>query len=194
MNSLKAGTGVLQKPLAISRSLELILGIGLFALLTALGAFVRIPLPFTPVPITMQTFFVLLSGLYLRNHSGSISQGIYLLLGAIGLPIFAGATGGISVLLGPTGGYLVGFAFAPLIISLIFKKARSLGQFSGAVISLAAGTAVIHALGTINLALLLGIDPWKSLLLGSAPFIPGDLIKILVGAEIFTMHNKFFRK
>ncbi len=78
--------------------------VGLFAALTAVGAYVAVPLPFSPVPVTLQTLFVYLSGLVLGGRRGALSQLVYLLLGASGIPVFAGGRGGVGVIFGPTGG------------------------------------------------------------------------------------------
>ena len=91
-------------------------GILAFALLTALGAFVRIPLPFTPVPVTLQTFFVLAAGIYLGSRDAALSQLGYLAIGAVGLPVFAGGGAGFGHFLGVTGGYLIAFPIAAAMV------------------------------------------------------------------------------
>ena len=93
---------VLKKEVILDKTLCRVMGVLTFVILTSLGAFVRIPLPFSPVPITLQTFFVLLSGALLGSNLGTISQLSYLLLGASGLPVFTGAGSGLFYLLGPT--------------------------------------------------------------------------------------------
>jgi len=95
---------VLKRELTGSKTLNIAIGVCFFLPLTALGAFVRVPLPFTPVPITLQTFFVLLSGAFLGRRSGSLTQLLYLVMGVCGAPIFTGAASGWIYLLGPTGG------------------------------------------------------------------------------------------
>lgn len=90
-----------------------------FALLTALSAQIVIPLPFTPVPITGQTFAVLLSGAALGAGAGAASQGLYVLLGAVGLPFYAGGASGWTVVTGATGGYLVGFIVAAWVVGVL---------------------------------------------------------------------------
>ncbi len=94
----------------------------LFAALTAAVAWFKIPLPFTPVPITLQTLVVLLSGAMLGSYYGALSMIIYLAVGAIGLPVFAGGASGIGVLLGPTGGYLVSYPIASFVIGKMLEK------------------------------------------------------------------------
>ncbi len=168
-----------------------ILGISLFVLLTLLGAFVRIPLPFTPVPITAQTFFVILSGLYLKKYDGSLSQLIYVVAGFIGLPVFAGAAGGAKIILGPTGGYIIGFIVAPFLVRFIYEKLGIKNIFSKSIIALASGTALIHVLGVMNLSYFMNIGLVSAFLLGCAPFLPGAVIKVALAAEIFSFHKKF---
>ena len=94
----------------------------LMAALTAAGAYMVIPIG--PVPIVLQNLFVLLSGLLLGSRWAAASMGIYLLGGALGLPIFAGGSGGLAKLIGPTGGYLVGFPLAAFIIGLVAERSR----------------------------------------------------------------------
>ena len=149
--------------------------VGLFALLTALGALIRIPLPFTPVPITLQTFFVLLSGVILGTTRGTLSQVAYVTAGAAGLPIFAGMTFGFAMLFGPTGGYLVGFVLAPAVVNYVLSGSSSRWRL---VLSAAAGTLVIFLVGNLWLWNLTGGGITDTLLLGLVPFIPGALIKI----------------
>ena len=94
----------------------------LFAALTAAVAWFKIPLPFTPVPITLQTLIVLLSGAMLGSYYGALSMIIYIAVGAIGLPVFAGGASGIGVLLGPTGGYLFSYPIAAYVIGYMTEK------------------------------------------------------------------------
>lgn len=96
----------------------------LFAALTAAVAWFKIPLPFTPVPITLQTLAVLLSGAMLGSYYGALSMMIYIGVGAIGLPVFAGGSSGIGVLLGPTGGYLLSYPVASFVIGKMLEKKK----------------------------------------------------------------------
>ena len=100
----------------------------LFAALTGAVAWFKIPLPFTPVPITLQTLMVLLSGAMLGAYYGALSMIIYLLLGAIGLPVFAGGSSGVGALLGPTGGYLFSYPVAAFVIGFMLQK-KTLNAF-----------------------------------------------------------------
>ncbi|MBU1125870.1 MAG: biotin transporter BioY [Candidatus Omnitrophica bacterium] len=149
---------------------------------TALGAFVRIPLPFTPVPITLQTFFVLLSGLLLGGRLGAVSQASYCLLGVAGIPIFTSAGSGFAFLAGPTGGYVFGFVAASYWLGNAVKQGDT---FRSLCTKLCLAESIILLCGMGWLKVLLGI-PWKQLLwVGAIPFIPGDCIKIAAAATLF---------
>jgi len=163
----------LNQPLALDRTVASIMAVALFTVLTALGAFVRIPLPFTPVPVTLQVFFVLLSAVVL-GRKAAISQALYLVLGAAGLPLFTGAAGGLAHLLGPTGGYLLGFAAAAWAVGSITSKYRNTADM---ILALLAGVAIIYAAGAVQLGLLLHVGVARTLQLGVLPFIVGDLLK-----------------
>ncbi|HID32715.1 MAG TPA: biotin transporter BioY [bacterium (Candidatus Stahlbacteria)] len=152
---------------------ELIL-VPTFALLTALGAKVKIPLPFTPVPITLQVFFVLLSGSF---RTGYMSQILYLSLGLLGAPFFAFG-GGIGYLAGPTGGYLIAFPIASYLIGWLIERGRPF------YLAAAASILVIYLLGTMQLAIVLQIPLLKAILIGAIPFIPYDTIKAIGSAYL----------
>lgn len=137
---------------------------------TALAAQVRIPLPFSPVPITLQTFAVLLTGALLGPWAGAGAQGIYLACGAAGAPLFAA---GLSGLGGPTTGYLLAFPLAALVTGAAFRAHSNAVRISG----LLAATALILGLGATWLALLTGKSLAAALALGVLPFLPGDAMK-----------------
>ncbi len=161
-----------------------LIGIGIFIAFTALGAFVRIPIPFTPVPITLQTFFVLLAGALLGKRLGALSQLGYVFLGSLGFPIFAGATGGLIPLFGPTGGYLLGFILAAYIIGKVLSNKERAG-FGQTVLAMVLGSLIILLLGAIHLALVLHLGIGKAFLLGILPFLPGDILKLFAAASIY---------
>jgi biotin transport system substrate-specific component len=153
----------------------------LFGALTAVGAYIIIPLP--PVPITLQTLFLGLAGTLLGGRLGALSQVVYLLLGIIGLPVFAGGKAGLGVLFGPTGGYLIGFVAAAFVIGKVTALKVRPG-FAWLCLSLVAGTAVLYALGVLQLSLVARLAPMKALVVGVLPFLPGDGIKIGLTAWI----------
>ncbi len=157
-------------------------GIALFAVFTALTARITIPLPFTPVPITLQVMAALLAGLVLGPRGGAISQLAYLAAVAAGLPLDARGLGP-AALLGPTAGYLLGFAPAALVTGWLAERLHIVGTWGGSFIAALAGVAVIYACGLAWLAPGVGSlgAAWSR---GAAPFILIDLFKALVAAAV----------
>jgi len=155
----------------------------LFAALTGVGGLIAIPLPFTPVPITLQTFFTFLAGALLGKYLGALSQLIYLLLGVVGLPVFAKGSSGIGVLLGPTGGYLVGFIPAAFLVGYLLER-REKPPFGLIFLAMVVGLVAMYLPGVGWLMWVTRMNLVKALLLGVLPFLPGDAVKILVGALI----------
>lgn len=153
----------------------------LFALVVS--SQIKLYIPFTPVPITAQTLAVIIGSAWIGNMLAPLAVIVYIALGLIGLPVFAGG-GGIYKLIGPTGGYLLGFVIASWIISKVINKRYSwsliLGVFS-------IGSILILLLGTIFLSYYLGISFFHSLNLGFLPFLPGELLKVAVAAGVYKM-------
>jgi biotin transport system substrate-specific component len=148
----------------------------LFAALIAAGAFIAIPIG--PVPIVLQNLFVLLAGLTLGPRFGVASVALYLLMGGFGFPVFAGGTGGIGRLFGPTGGYLFGFLPAVFVTALISERLNKTRTGDG--VALFFGTAIVYGSGVPWLKLATGMAWDKAFMVGLYPFIPGDLVKICV--------------
>ena len=146
----------------------------LMAALIAAGAFLSIPIG--PVPIVLQNFFVLLTGLLLGSRQGTVAVGIYLLAGAVGLPVFAGATGGIARFVGPTGGYLLGYLPAVWIAGRFSEAGR--GRLAFDLAGLALGSLVVYAAGVPMLKAVAGMDWGRAVAVGMLPFLPGDILKI----------------
>lgn len=154
--------------------------VALFCALTAIGSFIAIPLPFSPVPLTLQTFFVLLSGIVLGPRKAALSQVIYLLSGFLGIPVFAQGTAGIGVLIGPTGGYLAGFVAAAWIVGWLTgtgQKNSSLPGSGRLIAALLIGQAAIYVPGLMWLKATLNLSFGQACVIGLLPFIPGDIIK-----------------
>lgn len=158
--------------------------VALFAALTAVGAMVRIPL--WPVPVTLQTLFVLLSGLVLGARLGAMSQIVYITVGLMGLPVFSGG-GGPAYLVSPSAGYLLGFVVAAAVTGGVAGRQRL--TFLRALAASLAGTAAVYAAGVPYLAVYLACIQHKgdalgiALKAGLAVFLPGDILKcILVSA------------
>ncbi|MDI6606216.1 MAG: biotin transporter BioY [Candidatus Omnitrophota bacterium] len=160
------------------------IGVAVFVILTALGAFVRIPLPFTPVPITLQTFFVLLCGLFLRERLAALAQLSYILLGVLGLPIFTGAGSGLFYLFGPTGGYLFGFVLAALVTGCLIRFAKDSFFLTFIILSLA--DLILLSCGVLWLRVIFGYPLSRLLVIGFIPFLAGDLLKVLAAAVIYS--------
>jgi biotin transport system substrate-specific component len=150
-------------------------------LFLALLSQVRIALPFTPVPITLQTLAVLLIALSFGSLRGGITVASYIVGGAVGIPIFAGGACGWKHLLGPTGGYLVGFFFATLAVGWLAGVGWS-KNFWRSFVAVLIGTFIIYAFGALWLSLFVGFS--KAIILGILPFMPGDLLKALITASI----------
>jgi biotin transport system substrate-specific component len=152
----------------------------LFAALMAVGAFIAIPLPFSPVPIVLQTMFMLLAALVLGPWWASLSTFLYLLLGFIGLPVLSGGTGGPASFLGPTGGYLAGYIPCSIVVGLIGEKARD--KWPVLFLACLAGMLPIYGFGLLRLKAVLNSDWERAIAAGILPFIPGDLAKSLLAA------------
>nr|MBU6203281.1 biotin transporter BioY [Acidobacteriota bacterium] len=164
--------------LRLAREILLISG---FALLTAALAQLRIPLGFTPVPITGQTLGVLLAGATLGAWRGAGSQLLYWLLGMVGLPFYSNATGGWSVATGPTMGYLVGFIIAAAVVGRLAEY-RHDRRVLTSVSAMTMGSMIIYVCGATWLAIDLGIPvatgEQNAISLGVTPFLVGDVIKM----------------
>lgn len=159
--------------------------------LTALLAQGAIPLPWTPVPVTGQTLAVLLLGALLGARRAAACMGLYLVEGALGLPVFALGTGGVAHLLGPTGGYLWGFIPAAWLIGWLSEHGWD-RRFSTTVAAMLAGNALIYLFGLPWLALFVG---WDAVLrAGLLPFVPGDLCKLLLAALVLPNIWRWLRR
>ena len=163
----------------------------MMACFTGLMAQVIIPLPWTPVPITAQTFAVLCSGLLLGKKYGCLSQILYIVLGVAFIPWFGGMTGGLETLLGSTGGFLIGFIIASYFIGAITEKYAKARNFTRmAVVIGIANFALIYIPGLAGLALWYSLTQGASiglvdlLMMGLVPFIAGDIVKILGAASV----------
>lgn len=156
------------------------------ALLTALAAQVSIPLGFTPVPLTGQTFAVLLVAAALGSRMSVASQALYWVMGAIGLPFYAGGRGGWSDATGSTLGYFVGFLCASAFVGYLAERGQD-RRFATSITAMLAGTAVIYVCGVSWLAWHLDLPFYAgngkdAFTFGLAPFIPGDIVKLLCAA------------
>lgn len=173
-----------------TESLHMTVYSALFAALITAGAFLAIPIG--PVPIVLQNFFVLLAGLLLGGRWGLFSVIIYLLAGTCGLPVFAGAAGGLGRLFGPTGGYLWGYLPAVFVTGAL---SRRLGQNTGGdLVALACGTVLVYAFGVPWLKMVAGLDWTRALALGMIPFVPGDGLKIAAAVVVARVLRPVMRR
>jgi biotin transport system substrate-specific component len=153
----------------------------MFGALTAIGALISIPLQ--PVPIVLSNLFLNIAAALLGGSLGALSQVIYIILGGLGLPVFSGGKAGFGVLLGPTGGYLVGFVIGAFLIGKLVEQKKTPG-FAWLVFSMAVGLLVIYSVGVLQLSVVAKLSLEKALAVGVLPFLPGDVLKIIAAAMV----------
>ena len=162
----------------------------LFAALTAVLS--QIAIPIQPVPINLATFSVFVAGGVLGAKRGAISQAVYVLLGAVGLPVFSSFSGGMGILFGPTGGYIVGYVAAAWLVGLL--SAGCHGKAYWFALSMGGGLALCYLLGTAWYMVVAHTGLVESLLLCVVPFLPGDAAKIAVAALLVPVLRKTLSK
>ncbi len=182
----------LSRPVAWLRPAGVVLAGSVFA---ALCAHMAVPLIFTPVPLTLQPFAVLLLGLWLTPRLAGATFAVYLAEGAAGLPVFAPNSlapgGGLAHILGPTGGYLLAYPLAAMLISSLWRR---MGRgFASALLSAAVGDALILACGALWLGALPHLSAKPAMALAVTPFLPGDALKIAAAAALAAGLNRFRR-
>jgi biotin transport system substrate-specific component len=154
-----------------------------FAALTAAAAQLTFHLPWTPVPITGQTFAVLAAGTVLGARRGFLSQLLYVAVGALGAPIYASGAGGWANATGATGGYLLGFVLAAALVGALSERRQDRSLLTS-LPAMLAGSAVVYALGVPWLAWKLGVSGTKAVELGMAPFLIGDAVKLVAAGAL----------
>jgi biotin transport system substrate-specific component len=181
-------------PAKASRSAGLLrdalLVIGASALM-ALSARASIPLSFTPVPITLQTLVVMLAAAALGSRRGALAMLLYLAEGAAGLPVFAKG-GGLLYFAGPTGGYLISYPFAAFAVGWLCERGLDRSLLTS-ILAMLPGTVIIYVIGVAWLVVLLHLTILQALVAGMLPFIPGDLIKLVVAALLLPTAWKVVR-
>lgn len=178
---LSQGRGVLVRMASLASGRRTLTA-ALFVLLTAAGAHVAVPVPWTPVPMTLQPLFVLLSGLVLGPSAGAASMAAYVLLGVSGAPVFAAIPAGPAALVGPTGGFILAFPLASGLCGWLAGP-----RHAGApriLFGLVAGLLVIYLAGAAQLSLLTGSPPMAVFRSAVLPFALGDSIELLVAMAI----------
>ncbi|MGO2749659.1 MAG: biotin transporter BioY [Pseudoclavibacter sp.] len=182
-----AGSASGAAPGVALRNVALVLGGTLF--LIAAG-FIVIPLPFTPVPVSLATFAVLLTGASLGPARAAASAGLYLVLGALGAPIFADGASGV---LFPSFGYIVGYVLAAVAVGALARR-RADRHVASTVGASVLGTLLVYAAGVPWLAFSLGVDFGTALALGVVPFLIGDAIKILAVSALLPSAWKLLKR
>ncbi|HYE84543.1 MAG TPA: biotin transporter BioY [Clostridia bacterium] len=165
--------------------------ISLFTTLIAVSGYISIPLPFSTVPVTAQTLAVMLAGSLLPVGHTFASVLVFLLMGAIGLPVFSGGAAGLGIILGKTGGYLIGFLAGAVFISAL--KGEKPGLIKLLIINAAGGILVVYAFGVLWLNYVTGIGIPNAIIFGALPFIPGDIVKIAIAALITLRLGKYVK-
>lgn len=155
---------------------------GLFAAVIAVSSWVSLPLPFSPVPLTLQTLAVLVAGGLLGRVWGPVCVVVYLFVGLVGVPVFSSFGAGPGVLAGPTGGYLVGFVPAAFLMGVAGDRARAhgereAGRFGVLAVGAVVASAVVYAVGVPWLAAVTGMGAGAAVAAGMAPYLLGDAVK-----------------
>jgi biotin transport system substrate-specific component len=163
------------RPVVEDRRGRAAIGLAAFVLATSFGAHVAVPLPWTPVPMTLQPLFVILAGALLGPWLGAGAMATYLAVGAAGAPVFSFGGAGLPWLLGPTGGYLIAYPAAAFVVGWIAGRGAGTLRLTAA---LTAGIATLYVGGISQLFLLTGESLGALLAVGAAPFLLGDLTKI----------------
>jgi biotin transport system substrate-specific component len=169
-------SGIPPRPLLITETAA-------FTGLIALGAWVSVP--FFPVPLTLQTLFVIMAGAVMGRY-GVLPAGLYVLMGVLNIPVFHSGTAGIGVLLGPTGGYIIGFIPAALVTGLAYEQKGTAIRILG----IAAGLMIIFLAGMFWLSFSTGMTMAAAFVIGVLPFLPGDAVK---GAAVFVIARRLER-
>ncbi len=194
MTQMKSNTlEAVSRTRSIARPLALrILGILGFIGLIAAGAHLKIAIGITPVPITLQTLFVVLAGALLGPAEGALAVAGYLALGAFGIPLFAkaGAGTGLAYFSGVTGGYLAGFFLAAIFVGFAVRRATKIGWQTAAFFG---GSFIILAFGTLWLKVVLDVSIAKAAMMGYVPFIIGDIVKTSVAVVIYRSTRRLQR-
>lgn len=152
--------------------------VSLFVAVTAVFSQLSVPNPFSPVPISLSVAAVYLCGVLLEARYAFLAQLIYILLGAVGLPVFAQFSGGLGVLAGPTGGYILAYPFIALLVALFTHKKWIRSDTVALLAGMFLALLVCYAFGSAWLAVVMKVSFFKALLLGAAPFVIVDILKI----------------
>jgi biotin transport system substrate-specific component len=161
--------------------------------LTIVSAQVVIPLPFTPIPLTLQTFAILFGAAALGPTKSFMAQFIYLSLAAIGLPVLAGDKGGVAAVFGATAGYLVAFLVASIVVGKIAERITT-KSFQNVLLGYVLGSLIIYVLGASWLAIFTGKGISYAIINGVLPFIVGDIVKAALAASLLPVAWRLIKK
>jgi len=164
--------------------LERIAATAAFTALITVGAYLSFPLPGSPVPVVVQNFFVIAAGMLLGPRHGVAAVVVYLVLGAVGFPVFSGGSGGVAHLVGPTGGYLFGYLPAVFAAGALVGRDAQAGL---ARVAAAAGLGfgLVYLCGVPVLMLVTGLGLGPALAVGFLPFLPGDILKAVAAVLLY---------
>ena len=166
--------------------------IALLVAVLIVSSYLVIPLPFTPIVLSMHTVMVNLIGLVLKPRHAAYTVLVYLVLGLIGLPVFSGGTAGPGKLLGPTGGFYFGFFFAVIVISMLKGKKDKFGRY--VVVTIGLGIPIQHLFAILFMCFHNGFNIQAAALTVSLPFIPGDIIKCVLASMLGVAINKVLKE
>jgi len=172
----------------------------LFAALTAVCSQIMVPLPFTPIPINLALLAVWVCGGVLGAKKGALAIIVYILLGVVGVPVFVGLNAGLGALAGPTGGYIVGYIPSVIVFALLVKRGesqergrRSVKGFIMMIVRGLPAMASCYVLGTAWFMITTGMGLIESLVICVIPFIPGDVLKVIVAVAVIGALRKPLR-
>ncbi len=174
----------LNKELTLDRKLERPLAILIFSALTFCASLIRIHVPFTPVPFTMQTFVIFMAAYYLKSREAGIAQSLYIMAGLVGAPVFAAGIAGTVALIGPTAGYLAGFIVVGALLPPALERAGKLTYFKAFFI-FSGGAVLILLFGTMHLAFGYKMGLKEAFSAGFMPFAAGEAVKAAFAASLF---------
>lgn len=169
-------------------SVQMMTKMALCVALCCIAAYISIPLPFTTAMITALTLAMNLTAFILGPRETFIVLFAYTLLGCIGLPVFVGGTAGLGRLLGPTGGFIIAFMIAYPVVSSLKGPSNSFKRFT--LIAVFIGIPITYIGGLISMMLLMDINLWQALIMAVFPFIPGDVLKVILAAFLGVKLNK----
>ena len=172
------------RDVVVDRRARQAVGIVAFAVATVFGAQVAVPVPLTPVPITLQTLFVILAGVVMGPRAGAASMVLYVGVGALGAPVFSNGGAGVGWLLGPTGGYLLSYPASAFVAGWAAAGWRTRGSWPSVLGALTLGVLAQYAGGLSQLTLLTGRPFGEVLAMGALPFLFGDAVKVATAAWI----------